>query len=114
MCLILRTVLAFFGTIIEELTLFSLFLFEKRIHMTSINPLITSAEEQFIVGESDFSYFEQNAHRLEGCAILFCREGHAEVMVDQCHGRLQCGNCKADNAAGKPQACQSGFSQRQC
>ena len=58
--------------------------------MTSINPLITSAEEQFIVGESDFSYFEQNAHRLEGCAILFCREGHAEVMVDQCQGRLQC------------------------
>lgn len=58
--------------------------------MTPINPLITSAEEQFIVGESDFSYFEQNAYRLEGCAILFCREGSAEVMVDQCQGQLQC------------------------
>lgn len=68
---------------------FSLLLFEKRNLMTQNNPLITSAEEQFIVGESDFSYFEQNAHRLEGCAILFCREGTAEVMVDQCQGRLQ-------------------------
>lgn len=57
--------------------------------MPLINPLVTSAEEPFIVGESDFSYFEQNAHRLEGCAILFCREGTAEVMVDQCQGRLQ-------------------------
>ena len=58
--------------------------------MAQINPLLTSAEEQFIVGDSDFSYFGQNAYRLEGCAILFCREGTAEVMVDQYQGRLQC------------------------
>lgn len=57
--------------------------------MAQINPLLTSAEEQFIVGDSDFSYFGQNAYRLEGCAILFCREGAAEVMVDQYQGRLQ-------------------------
>lgn len=57
--------------------------------MAQNNPLITPAQEQFTVGESDFAYFEQNAYRLEGCAILFCREGVAEVMVDQCQGRLQ-------------------------
>lgn len=56
--------------------------------MAQINPLLTSADEQFIVGDSDFSYFGQNACRLEGCAILFCREGEAEVMVDQRQGRL--------------------------
>ena len=67
---------------------FSLFLFEKRNKMSQINPLITTSEEQFIVGDSDFSYFEQRAYRLEGCAILFCRDGEAEVMVDQYQGRI--------------------------
>ena len=57
--------------------------------MAQNNPLITPAQEQFTVGDSDLAYFEQNAYRLEGCAILFCREGVAEVMVDQCQGRLQ-------------------------
>ena len=56
--------------------------------MSQDNPLITTFEEQFIVGNSDFSYFEQCAYRLEGCAILFCRGGEAEVMVDQCQGRI--------------------------
>ena len=58
--------------------------------MTQTNPLITSDEEQFVVGNSDFSYFSQNAYRLEGCAILFCRNGEAEVMVDQSQGHLVC------------------------
>lgn len=57
--------------------------------MAQINPLITSSEEQFIVGNSDFSYFGQNAYRLEGCAILFCRHGEAEVMIDQRQGRIE-------------------------
>ena len=48
--------------------------------MAQINPLMTTSEEQFIVGESDFSCFEQYAYRLEGCAILFCRNGEAEVI----------------------------------
>ena len=58
--------------------------------MCQITPLLCCGQERFLVGEFDFSYFEQNAYRLEGCAILFCREGTAEVMVDQCQGRLQC------------------------
>lgn len=56
--------------------------------MNENNPLITTSEDQFIVGDSDFSYFENHAYRLDGCAILFCREGEAEVMIDQCQGRL--------------------------
>ncbi len=56
--------------------------------MDKKNPLITTSEDQFIVGDSDFSYFENHAYRLEGCAILFCRAGEAEVMVDQCQDRL--------------------------
>ena len=56
--------------------------------MDEKNPLITTSEDQFIVGDSDFSYFEHHAYRLEGCAILFCRDGEAEMMVDQCQGRL--------------------------
>ena len=56
--------------------------------MAQINPLMTTSEEQFIVGESDFSCFEQYAYRLEGCAILFCRNGEAEVMIDQCQSRI--------------------------
>ena len=39
--------------------------------MDEKNPLITTSEDQFIVGDSDFSYFEHHAYRLEGCAILF-------------------------------------------
>lgn len=41
-----------------------------------------------MVGESDFAGFGQNAYRLDGCAILFCREGEAEVTVDQHQGRI--------------------------
>ena len=56
--------------------------------MLQENPLITTSEDQFIVDESDFSYFGQHAFRMEGCAILFCREGEAEIMIDQTQGRV--------------------------
>ena len=36
----------------------------KRILMDEKNPLITTSEDQFIVGYSDFSYFEPHAYRL--------------------------------------------------
>ena len=57
--------------------------------MSAINPLITTAEEQFVVGESDFSYFNNYANRCEGGAILFCRKGSAHVTVNQYGGLVK-------------------------
>ena len=41
-------------------------LFEKRIVMSATNPIITTPEEQFVVGESDFAFFGNYASRCEG------------------------------------------------
>ena len=57
--------------------------------MSAINPLITTAEEQFVVGESDFSYFNNYANRCEVGAILFCRKGSAHVTVNQYGGLVK-------------------------
>ena len=57
--------------------------------MSAINPIITTAEEQFVVGESDFSYFNNYANRCEGGAILFCRKGSAHVTVNQYGGLVK-------------------------
>ena len=57
--------------------------------MSAINPIITTAEEQFVVGESDFSYFSNYANRCEGGAILFCRKGSAHVTVNQYGGLVK-------------------------
>lgn len=57
--------------------------------MSAINPLITTAEEQFVVGESDFAYFSNYASRCEGGAILFCRKGSAHVTVNQYGGLVK-------------------------
>lgn len=57
--------------------------------MSSKNPLITTPEEQFVVGESDFSFFGNYASRCEGGAILFCRSGSATASVNQYQGEMR-------------------------
>lgn len=56
--------------------------------MTLLNPIITTPEEQFVVGESDFAFFGDNASRCESAAILFCRSGSAEMTLNQCSGSV--------------------------
>lgn len=55
--------------------------------MSLVNPIITTSEEQFVVGESDFSFFDAYACRCDSGAILFCRSGTAEITVNQ-HQKL--------------------------
>lgn len=57
--------------------------------MSSINPIITTPEEQFVVGESDFAFFGNYATRCASGAILFCREGSAEATVNQYQGAVR-------------------------
>ena len=64
-------------------------LFEKRIVMSATNPIITTPEEQFVVGESDFAFFGNYASRCEGGAILYCRKGSAEATVNQYCGQVR-------------------------
>ena len=52
--------------------------------MSVVNPIVTSQDEQFIVSESDFAYFDNAATRCESGVILFCREGEAMATVNQC------------------------------
>ena len=54
-----------------------------------MNPIITTADEQFVVGESDFSFFSNNTCRCESGALLFCRSGHATVAVNQIRGEIR-------------------------
>ncbi|CDC97130.1 dNA-binding domain-containing protein AraC-type [Alistipes sp. CAG:268] len=56
--------------------------------MTEYNPIMTTPEEQFVVGDTDLRYFEEHSCRTEGGAILFCRRGSATVTVDQLHDRI--------------------------
>ncbi|HIX97046.1 MAG TPA: helix-turn-helix domain-containing protein, partial [Candidatus Alistipes avistercoris] len=52
------------------------------------NPIMTTPEEQFVVGDTDLRYFEEHSCRTEGGAILFCRRGSATVTVDQLRDRI--------------------------
>ena len=52
--------------------------------MDLLNPIITTSEEQFVVGESDLTFFDNRACRTEGGALLYCRNGQATAIVDQC------------------------------
>lgn len=56
--------------------------------MSALNPIITTPEEQFVVGESDFVFFENNTSRCESAAILFCRSGSATIALNQCSGSV--------------------------
>lgn len=57
--------------------------------MHSSNPLSTTPDEQFVVGESDFAILNGVAYRCEGGAMLFCRQGHAHVTVNNIHGQVR-------------------------
>lgn len=57
--------------------------------MSASNPIITTSEEQFVVGESDFAFFSNYASRCEGGAILFCRKGSAQATVNQYNGIMK-------------------------
>lgn len=48
----------------------------------SQNPLDTSDNEQFVVGESNLRFFRDFPRRCETGAILFCQSGQAEVTVN--------------------------------
>ncbi|WP_295991033.1 helix-turn-helix domain-containing protein [uncultured Alistipes sp.] len=54
--------------------------------MSPTNPLETSVDEPFVVGESDFAYFSEQPQRCESGAILLCVSGSARVEVDQVQG----------------------------
>ncbi len=58
--------------------------------LTSVNPLATAPDEQFVVGTSDFAFFNNYASRYEGCALLHCIAGSAEATVNQHQGTLRC------------------------
>lgn len=57
--------------------------------MSVTNPIITTPEEQFVVGESDFAFFNNYACRCDGGAILFCRKGSAQATVNQYQGEMR-------------------------
>ena len=57
--------------------------------MSQVNPIITTPEEQFVVGESDFAFFDNYACRIEGGAFLFCRSGSAQASVNQYQGEVR-------------------------
>lgn len=57
--------------------------------MSAVNPIITTPEEQFVVGDSDFAFFSNYASRCDGGAILFCRSGEADVTVNQYQGPVR-------------------------
>ncbi len=57
--------------------------------MSQVNPITTTPEEQFVVGESDFAFFDNYACRIEGGAFLFCRSGSAQASVNQYQGEVR-------------------------
>ncbi len=61
---------------------------KNELYMAEYNPIMTTPEEQFVVGDTDLRYFEEHSCRTEGGAILFCRRGSATVTVDQLCDRI--------------------------
>lgn len=64
------------------------FCLKNELYMAEYNPIMTTSEEQFVVGDTDLRYFEEHSCRTEGGAILFCRRGSATVTVDQLRDRV--------------------------
>ncbi|MEG1611014.1 MAG: helix-turn-helix domain-containing protein [Alistipes sp.] len=50
--------------------------------MQNANPITVSDEEQFVVGESNFQFFNDHPYRCQCGAILYCMNGEAEVSVN--------------------------------
>ena len=61
---------------------------KNELYMAEYNPVMTTPEEQLVVGDTDLRYFEEHSCRTEGGAILFCRRGSATVTVDQLRDRV--------------------------
>ena len=61
---------------------------KNELYMAEYNPIMTTPEEQFVVGNTDLRYFEEHSCRTEGGVILFCRRGSATVTVDQLCDRI--------------------------
>lgn len=61
---------------------------KNELYMAEYNPIMTTPEEQFVVGDTDLRYFEEHSCRTEGGVILFCRRGSATVTVDQLCDRI--------------------------
>lgn len=61
---------------------------KNELYMAEYNPIMTTPEEQFVVGDTNLRYFEEHSCRTEGGAILFCRRGSATVTVDQLRDRV--------------------------
>ncbi len=61
---------------------------KNELYMAEYNPIMTTPEEQFVVGDTYLRYFEEHSCRTEGGAILFCRRGSATVTVDQLRDRV--------------------------
>ena len=61
---------------------------KNELYMAEYNPIMTTPEEQFVVGDTDLRYFEEHSCRTEGGAILFCRRGSATLTVDQLRDRV--------------------------
>lgn len=54
-----------------------------------INPLQPTSEEEFLVGSSDLSYFDNNSNRCECGAVMVCRKGHCDITLDSYHGTIR-------------------------
>lgn len=57
--------------------------------MHPANPLSTPHGEAFVVADSDLAFFDNFMSRVEGCVILFCREGSADISIGSVHGVLK-------------------------
>ncbi len=56
--------------------------------MPSVDPLTTTPEEPFVVGDSDLAFFSNYSTRNGSGAILFCQSGSASVSVDKFEGEM--------------------------
>lgn len=60
----------------------------KNTGMKHPDPIRTTDEAYFVVGESDFGFYRDRPRRCEGGAILYCCDGSADVSVDLSRRRV--------------------------
>ncbi len=53
------------------------------------NPFVTSADDQFVVGESDLQFFGNHINRPDNAVILLCTAGHAQITINQYSGEIR-------------------------
>lgn len=59
--------------------------------MLSVDPLVTTQEEQFVVGNSDFMFYNNYVSRCRGCVFAFCTQGSAETTINHYRGAVSRG-----------------------